>query len=58
VETDESLYPVDISLLRPYAVVQVTDAFAQLIENLHRTKSRESSSDVFHDLLLLYIRTE
>lgn len=36
VETDEGADPFHIRLLRPYAVMQETDAFAQLVEHFDR----------------------
>ena len=54
VEPDEHSYPIDISLLRAYAVVQIVDAFAQLVENFHGFKRRQRCSAAFHDYLMLY----
>lgn len=32
---DEGAHPMDINLLRPYAVVQIANALAQLVEHFH-----------------------
>jgi len=37
-ESDERPYPIDISFLGAYAVVQIADALAQLIEHFYRQK--------------------
>ena len=48
---------MDIGLLGPYAVVQVADALAQLVENLGRAQGRQRSVTAFHQLLALLLYT-
>ena len=40
-ESDEGAHPMDIETLRPYAVVQVANALAQLVEHFHGIQGRQ-----------------
>ena len=47
---DEPAHPVDITILRPYAVVQVTDALAKLVEQFGRLERGKNKGSAFHGL--------
>lgn len=53
VEPNVRANPMDISPLGSYAVVQLPDALAQLVEDLERTQWRQVVGDGFHSLLAL-----
>lgn len=48
-ETNEAADPFDIGFLGPYAVVQIADALAQLVEHFDRFQGRKGSRAAFHD---------
>ena len=50
---DKRPYPMDIGLLGAYAVVQIANALAQLIEHFYGPKRRQRSSAAFHGYLIL-----
>lgn len=54
VKSDEGTHPMGICLLRPYAVMQITNTLAQLVEHLHRLRWRQRCAAAFHGCLLLY----
>lgn len=49
--------PMDIIPLGSYAVVQIPDALAQLVEDLDRTQWRQVAGDDFHSPLILFFCT-
>jgi hypothetical protein len=53
-ESDKSAHPVDISLFRSYAVVQIANALAQLIEHLDGFQGWQRWVAAFHNFLVLY----
>jgi hypothetical protein len=57
VEAHERTHPMDIGLLGPYAVVQVADALAHLIEQPRGAQRREGTGALFHDRIVLYAYT-
>ena len=57
VDSDKRPYPIDISLLGAYAVVQIADALAELIEHFHRQKRGQRRRAAFHGHLMLYTNT-
>lgn len=50
---DEGAHPMDINLLRPYAVVQIANALAPLVEHFHGLKGRQRCTDAFRDRSIL-----
>ena len=54
VEADQGPNPIDIYLLRAYAVVQIANALVQLVEHLRGLQRGQEFGAAFHGCLTLY----